>query len=182
MSDKIEIVQLPPKEALSKILGAAKAWYIPEVEAHLIRNRGLFFSNRESYSHKWKENGKNFDFCLKCGVSKEIEKYYNHGCPVSAKQYNSYPFSRHTYESIEIKSGGRPIWRPGKGYIRPDPMLYRFEVCRKCGIIESREKIFYKIDKDTGGAYEVKSPVGAKKAHIHCSLTDDEYDVRDIII
>lgn len=180
MIDVIET--LSAKEAISEILGAAKAWYLSEVEGYLVRKRGLFFDKMETHSHKWQENGREFDFCVKCGVPKEIEKYYSHGCPVSAKQYDKFPYPQHNYETIEISGNHRPIWMVGSGYINQPPKLYRFEVCRKCGLIRDRETIFYKLDKDSGKAYEVSSPVGAKKKHIHCSYTDDEYDVRDIII
>jgi len=181
MTDIVVVDDISAKEAINRILVSAKAWYLPEM-GYLVKNRGLFFDGREQHSHKWTENGKKFDFCLKCGIHKSIEQYYSHGCPVSAKQYNSFPFPKHTYEEVEIKSTSRPLWVQGKGFQRQPTSLYRFKVCRKCGIIESREKIFYKIDKETGNAYEVNSPVGAKKHHIHCSLTDDEYNVRDIII
>jgi hypothetical protein len=182
MSDIDIIENISAKKAIEEILGAAKTWYLSEINGSLIHKRGVFFEKIEMHSHKWQENGKKFNFCVKCGAPKDIEKYYSHGCPVSAKQYNSFPYPKHTYEVVEIKSIQRPVRVLGQGYRRQNPKLYRLKICRKCGIIESREKVFFKLDKETGDAYEVNGPVGAKTKHIHCSLTDDEYDIRDIII
>ncbi len=179
----IEIIDnLTSRKSIEEILERASSWYFDNINGYIIKKRGIIFTKSELYSHKWTNNGTSYDFCLKCGIPKQIEKYWTHGCPVSAKQYNKLHFAEHNYKTIEVKDAGSLIWIHGSGYKHQPSKTYRFKVCKKCGLIPEREKVYYKLDKATGRAYEVPSPVGAKTKRIHCCLTDDEYDVKDIII
>jgi Zn ribbon nucleic-acid-binding protein len=166
MNNDIEVIDnLSSKEVLEKLLRSAPYNYSSDLKGHILKRRGILFMDKDEYSHKWKENGIEYDFCLKCGCDTST-KYYSFGCPVSARAYNKFPFIAHKYGSFKMKRHN----------------FYKFDACIKCGIIESREKILYKVDKVTGNAYEVSTPVGAKHKYIHCSLSDDEYAVRDILI
>ena len=168
------------KEKINDFLGLFTSYYIENISARLIKDRGLIFSNRELFSHKWSENNLKYDFCLKCGCPKHTQ-YYSDGCPVSIKAFNTYPFIKHKYKTTKIELEKNTFFYLGY-FKKHKPKEMEITSCIKCGLIPEREKIFYRLDKNKKNAYIVNTPVGSKKRYIHCNLTDEEFDVRDIII
>lgn len=172
---------LPDKKALKEIVGKGNFSYLHEIKSYAIKKRGFIWKKNDKNSHKWKENGKTYDFCLKCGCTRETEKYWSHGCPISSRQYNGSVYPEHKYELFKIKKPNSMRWINGRYVVSSEEKIYEIMACSKCGLIKSRENIYYRVHKDTNLHYEVNSPVGSKKKKIYCSFTDDEYEIKDIL-